>query len=465
MKNPMSRLRPLPLATMLLCVTQFGRAFAAELHVPVQYPTIQQAVDAAVSGDTVRIAAGDYTEQVVVAFKTGLTLAGGPGTVLHASPGMRATLAAYGWSHYPVCAIYRSDVVVSGLHFEGGSLGGSFPVTLDGLLLLGGGGVVTNCTFSDFRAVGTGSSSAARAVYCYNWVNTGTGLVSVTFTGNTFTNNITALRLAGDPNSANPGQLRLTVRVHGNTIIGFGPYPGWNAGIFLNCGVTGDVTENFVSDFVATGSVIAPAVVAYDGSVSIHGRWVPLQPLNFDGNTLTNNGHIMILIGANGSRIVNNKFTVAVPGVDSWGGLQVSGTNVQVANNNFADMPIGTVLLNGTESWVPSIPPAANISLIGNWFCNVPEPILVKSQVTVLQEHGSETNFPFAPRFQSITSSNGVTQALLRGWHGDSYVIETSTNFQHWAPVHTNRMTLPLFELEHTNTPVGPHRFYRALKQ
>jgi hypothetical protein len=85
---------------------------------------------------------------------------------------------------------------------------------------------------------------------------------------------------------------------------------------------------------------------------------------------------------------------------------------------------------------------------------------------TVMQEQGTETNCPVAPRFQSITkSSNGEFLASLRAWHGESYVIETSTNLQNWAPAHTNVMTLPLFEFTDTNTPASPQRFYRAFKQ
>jgi hypothetical protein len=83
-----------------------------------------------------------------------------------------------------------------------------------------------------------------------------------------------------------------------------------------------------------------------------------------------------------------------------------------------------------------------------------------------MQEQGTETNCPFAPRFQSVTKSGyGEILASFRGWHGDSYVIETSTNLQNWAPVHTNLMTSPLFEFTDTNTPATPQRFYRALKQ
>jgi hypothetical protein len=139
-----------------------------------------------------------------------------------------------------------------------------------------------------------------------------------------------------------------------------------------------------------------------------------------------------------------------------------------VANNNFSDMPTG-IRLVGTETWPspwPALPPAANPNLVANWFCNVATPIQVNPLVTVMQQQSTQTNCPFAPRFQSITkSSHGEILTSLRGWHRDSYVIETSTNLQDWAPVQTNEMRLPLFEFRDTNTSASPHRFYRGLKQ
>ena len=60
---------------------------AADLRVPADYPTIQAAVDAAASGDTIRIAPGVYVEQTRVTNKS-LTLVGQPGTILRAFAGM-----------------------------------------------------------------------------------------------------------------------------------------------------------------------------------------------------------------------------------------------------------------------------------------------------------------------------------------------------------------------------------------
>jgi pectin methylesterase-like acyl-CoA thioesterase len=57
------------------------------IHVPADYPTIQAAVNAAGSNDTIQIASGVYAGQVLISNKS-LTLSGSPGTVLRATSGM-----------------------------------------------------------------------------------------------------------------------------------------------------------------------------------------------------------------------------------------------------------------------------------------------------------------------------------------------------------------------------------------
>src|SRR5262245_54464597 len=97
------------LAAALFYSSHWTQSVATELYVPGQYPTIQAAVDAAQSGDTVRIAGGDYYEQIVITTKTNLTVAGEPGAVLHAFPGLGQTLQP--WTALPaLLAIVQSHV-------------------------------------------------------------------------------------------------------------------------------------------------------------------------------------------------------------------------------------------------------------------------------------------------------------------------------------------------------------------
>ena len=62
-------------------------ATAADLRVPEDYPTVQAAVNAAHTNDTIHIAPGVYTGQVQIISKT-LTLIGQPGTILRATTNM-----------------------------------------------------------------------------------------------------------------------------------------------------------------------------------------------------------------------------------------------------------------------------------------------------------------------------------------------------------------------------------------
>src|SRR5215475_2057941 len=75
------------LAALLLGCPNLQPAGAAAIRVPADYPTIQAAVDAAASGDEIRIAAGTYTEQVMITSKN-LSLVGESGAVLQAFPTM-----------------------------------------------------------------------------------------------------------------------------------------------------------------------------------------------------------------------------------------------------------------------------------------------------------------------------------------------------------------------------------------
>ncbi len=435
---------------------------------------IQDAVDEAEPGDTVRIAAGDYYEQVVLAFKNNVTLAGEPGVVIHAFSAMVEKLKSYGWLWYPMVAVYRSaGVVLSGLTIDGGQLAelytrnpeGTLPSRLLGIYLLGSGANVTNCTLEGFRASTLETSTDANALQAFNPVQTGASVADVRVVDSVFMDNQFSLLLRGDPGS-NAQLLRVTATLKGNSITGLGPASVFSLGIWIVDGVAGNVIGNTIAEYAGTARMQPSGIAAYDAAAQSHGRFIPLQPLNFEGNTFTNNGQHLMIVGGNDARVVNNKFLGSVEGAFAWGGLCLSGTNIVVSDNNFSDMPTG-VLLVGYESWSswPAIPPACSPRLSDNWFCNVPEPLRFDPTiVTNVQEQGTET-CPFTPRFKGFTrSSAGEVRALLRGWHGDTVMLQASTNLVDWVPVHTHIMELPTHECRDMNTDGAPQRFYRACR-
>jgi len=138
-------------AGLAFALAAAGAGRAAVIHVPADYPTIQAAVDAAQNHDTILIAAGVYTNQVVIENKN-LTLSGSPGAVLRATPGMQLhhTLTS-------MLEVFESAVVVSGLTFEGDRLADSQPRGFFGIFFLAANGRIEDCHFSGFRGDSFGS--------------------------------------------------------------------------------------------------------------------------------------------------------------------------------------------------------------------------------------------------------------------------------------------------------------------
>lgn len=132
----------------------------AELNVPAEFATIQSAIEAAADGDTIRIAAGTYTESCVVQGKA----------LVFAGAGLQATtwVAPTGNRCLWVPFLDSKSIVISDIHFKGFSMpynaaavdlestgahrvarcrfsaSGYFP-----LEVFGGGSVIEDCEFVD----------------------------------------------------------------------------------------------------------------------------------------------------------------------------------------------------------------------------------------------------------------------------------------------------------------------------
>jgi nitrous oxidase accessory protein NosD len=438
---------------------------ARDLHVPADFATIQQAVEAAAPGDTIQIAPGDYFEQIVIGNKGRLTLVGAPGAVIHASPLMSQTMLPFGgWSWFPVLGIYRSDVVVSNLTFDGELLGQTRS-NLYGIYFLGSGGRVENCTLREFRGADPSSATYANAVYTDNSVAIGSPSIRLDLVNNVFSENQVSIHLRGDP-MFNPTLHRTSFTLEGNTVTGLGAVPLAVDGIIIRNGAAGEVRNNTIRDhtYTRTGDDFSSGISAYDGRASVRSNFAPLLSVRYEGNTFSNNDEHLVLVAANDSQIVNNIFHGRGPDQPRWGALAISGTNVLVANNDFSSLDTA-ILLFGDDHFFsgwPAIPTAMSVNLSGNWFCNVAESLRVQSFDTVFQDQGTQL-CPFRPVFQSISSDNGTLK--VRAWHGQPITIEAAVGLGIWTPIHTRTPTLPTFDYREPTAPDLPHRFYRAFQQ
>ena len=115
----MSRKLLLLFTLVLMAVSGLGThvAYASSLCVHLSgagrcYTSIQDAVDAANSGDQILIRAGTYVEQVTVRGKD-LTLVGRSGAVLRAPEQMEDTLSPiFGFPGRPILLVTDADVTV-----------------------------------------------------------------------------------------------------------------------------------------------------------------------------------------------------------------------------------------------------------------------------------------------------------------------------------------------------------------
>jgi len=345
---------------------------AGDIHVPADYATIQAAVDAAASGDTIHIAPGVYTEQVTIISKD-LTLIGRPGAILRAYPDMALSFPDYNKYLVGIVGVLRADVTVSGLTFEGERLGAIKNWDLGGVYFLGANGRVEDCRITGFRGSTLGSNPFCFGVWINNSVSLGTDVVNLQVFRCTFADNVRSIQpsslITGSELLEDPTLLRMTISVCDNTIIGNGPDPtGEQFGINIWEGVSGEVKRNIITDYSGGDpNAVAPVI-----SLGLRGSGYlgPLQPLHIEGNIFRNNQVHCALINADGSFVVDNTFEGTAPGIIP-AGLAVSGENVLVAGNRFSDMERGIVLLGDDPDFGTSFGIASNATLLDNGFCNV----------------------------------------------------------------------------------------------
>ena len=403
-------------AVLILGLATASFATAADLNVPAAYPTIQAAVNAAQSNDTIRIAPGVYTEQVQIISKK-LTLIGQPGTILRATMDMSSFP---GTARVPIMGIRSSDVTVRGLTFEGERLAGSFvaPRELEGILLRESSANVEDCAFYGFRESTPGSEYTDPIIV----FNEDANEVNVRVVGNTFADNYGGIYLIGSPTNKS-----INVTIENNTILGLGPRDtGYTySGIQVQQGVGGRIAGNTISGFSYLGTaalfpisfgILGVNVANYPPAFGL------LQHLEIEGNTLRDNQRHIGLVKGDGSVVRNNRFQGTAPGIIPVG-LAVSGTNVTIANNQFENMAKGILLMGNDPNFGTLVGIAVNAQVTSNRFCGVTTPVTVQPLASATKV-ATLVVCPIPP------PPLAIAPAVLLSWPGEDpgWTVESATS-------------------------------------
>ncbi len=439
-----------PLTCLVLGFAAAASAIAADLKVPANYPTIQAAVDAAQTNDTIHIASGVYTNQVHI-ISNKLTLIGQPGTILRATEQM-SVFPGGPSVHVPIMLVHLSDVTVRGLTFEGERLAGHFvgPGNLVGLYFLRSSANVENCAFYGFRERIPGPEGAGSL-----WFQTFEfDDVNVRVAGCTFADNYEGIFLKGSPTRQS-----INATVENNTIVGLGPLTNDlnYSGIFIREGVGGRIAGNTISGFSYIGRA-AEFPISFGIQAVNEANYPPefgiLQHLEIEGNTLRDNQVHISLTKGDKSVIRNNRIQGTAPGFLPLG-LAVSGTNVTIANNQFENMEEGIRLFGNDPTFGTLVGIAVNAQVTSNRFCNVTTPINRQPLATAT----------VAGTLLGACSSNtlAIAPAVLVSWPigTNLWTVESATNVEGpWAASDAT----PFMQYGRHNIAVptdGAHRFFR----
>jgi nitrous oxidase accessory protein NosD len=319
------------------------------------FTTIQSAVDAASSGDTIRVCPGTYVEQVTIS--KSLTIRGDNGAIV-----MPSTLHVNGAdlpSGTPVAAV----ILVSN----------SAAVNISNLIVDGSNNTIAECSPKGIlfqNSSGTIEFNAVRHIRlspslggCQSGeaieVETAPGLTSmVQIQGNSVWDY--------QKNGITPNQTGTAATIATNTVTGIGPTPGAaQNGVQVAFGATGSITGNAVAD-----NIWSKCVSTSDCATNATGILV----IESDGIVVTNNttgsNQVGIFIGGNSSSVRSNTIFnsevlvgVALIGNGNTAALKtithsdqaavfVQGNNNSIVASRITDAGIGIFKVSGSTGTV-----------------------------------------------------------------------------------------------------------------
>lgn len=383
------------------------------------YPTIQAAVNAAQTNDTIHIAPGVYTGQVVITNKI-LTLIGQPGTILRATTNL-PPIQGYAGAQFPIVGIRSSQVTLRGLTFEGERLAERFsgPGGLQGIYFRQSSGNVENCAFYGFRESTPGPEDAIAIAFAN--LDDGPAEVDFLVVGSTFADNYNGITVVGLPTRKS-----INVTLENNTVVGPGPLHTSDSisGIFIREGVSGRVAGNTISgySYVGTGPDFPVAIgIEAANEANYPPAFGLLQHLVIEGNTLRDNQIHIALIKGDNSEVRNNRFQGTASGIIPVG-LAATGTNVTIANNQFENMAEAIRLMGNDPNFGTLLGIAVNAQVTSNRFCGVTTNITVQPLASATQV--GTLLCPFPP------PTLAIAPAVLLSWPAieTGYVVECATN-------------------------------------
>jgi hypothetical protein len=334
------------------------------------FTTIQSAVDAASPGDTIRVCAGTYVEQVTVS--KSLTIRGDNGAIV-----MPSAVQVNGTdipSGTPVAAV----ILVSN----------SAAVNIFNLIVDGSNNGISECS-PDFKGIlfqnssGTIERNAVRHIRLsasLGGCQSGEAIEVETASGLTSTVQIQSNSVWDyQKNGITANETGTAATIATNTVTGIGPTPGAaQNGIQVAFGATGSITGNTIAD-----NIWSKCVSTSDCATNATGILV----IESNGIVVTNNttgsNQVGIFIGGNGSSVHSNTIfnSEVLVGVALIGNsntavsnsithsdqaaIFVQGNNNSVQSNTITDAGIGIFKVSGSTG----------TNLRANFFFSTPIPM------------------------------------------------------------------------------------------
>lgn len=392
MNSPFNHRRTLLLALALSAPLDPPSAMAAVLRVAADHPTIQAAVNAAASGDTIQIASGLYEEQIIIRRKN-LTLEGAPGATIRMVEGGAKPILGLETT-YMVGVDRCTNVVMRGLTFDGDRLGDVIWNTANprtgfgGVLYSGSGGIFEHCIVRGFRHRERLQAMAFMGFLAQN--EDAPGAPEIIVRHCRFSDNGVGIQVRG--NSSAKSQDRLKFLIEDNHMEGIGPsLVGEQVGIWVSYGATGSVIGNRVSNhnYLQDRPEKSFGILALDWYY-----WVGFSPtaeslrrIRIENNTLIGNQWSIASINSAGSVIENNFIDGASPreGI----GIGLTGATNQVIGNTISRATRGIVLIGTDPEYKNALGRANNPTLTNNSFCEVATNVVIQPLVTGTKEIGS----------------------------------------------------------------------------